>query len=106
MVPFFALILKLLYMRCNRYYVEHLVFSFHVHTFIFLFLLVPVFISRWFIVLLIIFAILLYLFTAMKRVYNQSFLKTLLKMCILLFIYLLSAVPAFMTLVFLAIISV
>ncbi|MFO7891073.1 MAG: DUF3667 domain-containing protein [bacterium] len=106
MVPFFALILKLLYLRRKRYYVEHLVFSFHIHTFIFLFLLVPFFIFRWYTVLFIFLAIVLYLFVAMKRVYEQSFFKTLVKMCVLLFVYLVSTVPAFMILVFLAIISV
>jgi len=106
MVPFFAFILKLLYIRRKRYYVEHLVFSFHIHTLIFLLLLVLVFIPRWYSVVFIIFAILIYLFTAMKRVYVQSFFKTLLKMCILLFFYLISTIPAFMILVFLAIISV
>lgn len=102
MVPFFALILKLLYIRHKRYYVEHLVFSFHIHTFIFLFLLLPIIFLRWYTVLFVILVIIVYLFLAMKRVYVQSFIKTLVKMGILLFVYLVSIVPAFMILIFLA----
>lgn len=106
MVPFFALILKLLYVRRKRYYVEHLVFSFHIHTFIFLFLLLPIIFLRWYTVLFVILVIIVYLFLAMKKVYVQSFIKTLVKMGILLFVYLVSIVPAFMILVFLTFISV
>jgi len=35
-VPLFALILKVLYVRSGRYYVEHLIFSLHFHTWLFL----------------------------------------------------------------------
>ena len=34
-IPLFALILKLLYVRQGRYYVEHLVYALHVHTFVY-----------------------------------------------------------------------
>ena len=36
MMPFLALLLKILYIRHDYYYVEHLVFSFHTHSFTFL----------------------------------------------------------------------
>lgn len=36
MLPFFALILKLVYIRRKRYYIEHLIFSLHYHAFLFL----------------------------------------------------------------------
>jgi len=36
MMPFLALLLKLLYIRHPFYYVEHLIFSFHIHSFLFL----------------------------------------------------------------------
>ena len=32
-VPLFAFVLKLLYIRQRRYYVEHLVYALHIHTF-------------------------------------------------------------------------
>ena len=38
LIPLFAIWLKILYFRSSRYYIEHLVFLFHVHTFGFLFL--------------------------------------------------------------------
>lgn len=106
MVPFFALILKLLYIRHKRYYVEHLVFSFHIHTLIFLFLLLLIFFLRWYTVLFVILVIIVYLFLAMKRVYFQSSIITIIKMGILLFVYLISTIPAFILMVFLAFISV
>jgi hypothetical protein len=35
-VPLFALLLKLLYLRSGKFYVEHLIFSLHLHTWLFL----------------------------------------------------------------------
>ncbi len=35
-IPLFALVLKMLYIRKGRYYVEHLVYALHVHTFLYL----------------------------------------------------------------------
>lgn len=35
-VPLFALLLKILYLRSGKYYVEHLIFSLHLHTWLFL----------------------------------------------------------------------
>ena len=40
MMPFLALILKLLYIRSDYYYVEHLVFTLHFHAFAFLLILI------------------------------------------------------------------
>jgi ribosomal protein L32 len=34
-IPLFALVLKLLYVRKRRYYVEHLVYALHIHTFVY-----------------------------------------------------------------------
>src|ERR671932_514530 len=34
-VPLFALVLKLLYLGTRRYYVEHLVYALHIHTFVY-----------------------------------------------------------------------
>lgn len=79
MMPLFALILKLLYYRRKRFYVEHFVFALHVHALAFLLLTVMLLarldwlsavLSVWFMVAL---------FVAMKRVYGQGYLKTLLK---------------------------
>ncbi len=95
MMPALSLILKLLYIRRNKYFVEHLVFSFHYHAFAFLIM------SAYYIYLVnaaesetettldnIILAVtpnllIIYLLLAMKRVYQQGWIKTFVKMCIL-----------------------
>ena len=50
-VPLFALVLKLLYIRKRRYYVEHLVYALHIHTFIYVgvtvVVLCAVLIAQW-----------------------------------------------------------
>jgi len=48
MMPFLALLLKLLYFRHPFYYVEHLIFSFHIHSFLFLLGGVTALIYYWF----------------------------------------------------------
>jgi hypothetical protein len=35
-IPLFAFVLKVLYFRQRRYYVEHLVYALHIHTFVYL----------------------------------------------------------------------
>ncbi|HST62153.1 MAG TPA: hypothetical protein VLK84_25850, partial [Longimicrobium sp.] len=79
MMPLFAFILKLLYWRRKRFYVEHFVFALHVHAFAFLLLTammllrndwVDAVLGVWFVVAL---------FIAMKRVYGQGYIRTLLK---------------------------
>ncbi|HVH11835.1 MAG TPA: DUF3667 domain-containing protein [Longimicrobium sp.] len=105
MMPLFAFILKLLYLRRKRFYVEHFVFALHVHAFAFLLLtaimLIPLdwvnaVLSTWFMVAL---------YVAMKRVYGQGYLKTLLKYFLLGQAYLFVLVVGVMTTVLLAALS-
>ncbi|MFM8743743.1 MAG: DUF3667 domain-containing protein, partial [Cytophagales bacterium] len=83
LLPFFALLLKFLYIRRGYYYSEHLVFSIYYYNFFYLagtlqilVGLVPwlswtsTFIGFW---------IVLYLIFAMKRMYKQNWRKTILK---------------------------
>lgn len=79
MMPLFAFILKLLYLRRKRFYVEHFVFALHVHSLGFILLTaILLFREDWLgAVLSVWFMIALYV--AMKRVYGQGYLKTLLK---------------------------
>ena len=85
MLPIFAGILKLLYARSKRYYVEHFVFALHFHAFVFLLLTIflgleeipsisggPVgpILWTWSFV---------YLFIAMKKVYGQGWIRTAVK---------------------------
>jgi hypothetical protein len=86
LLPVFALLLKLFYIRKDYFYSEHLVFSIYYYNFFYLAgsvqLLcgylehIPVF--GW-IRTIIGFWIFLYLLVAMKRMYNQSWKKTTLK---------------------------
>lgn len=99
LLPIYALFLKLLYVRSGRYYVEHLIYSLHLHSFVFLTLgalfawlgaldalgYQPalhefVWIAWW-----VYFC--LYPWLAMKRVYGQGWLKTGFKYFILGFTY-------------------
>ncbi len=99
MMPALAFILKILYIRRKRYFVEHLVFSFHYHAFAFLVVaLTLLFYSlgnqaqddSQDVVLTVILPILIlfYLFFAMKRVYKQGYIKTFFKFSFLNFSYL------------------
>jgi hypothetical protein len=78
MLPIFALLLKLMYIRSNVFYIQHIVFTFYFHSFVFFILLFSTLIGHSgidfmadysdFLVILIPF----YLYTGMRRVYKQS----------------------------------
>lgn len=87
LLPVFAALLKGLYLRRKRLYVEHFVFALHVHAFAFLLftvmLLAPdgpvnLVLGCWF---------LAYLFLAMRRVYGQGVLRTAVRYVALLWGY-------------------
>ena len=115
MMPFLALILKLFYIRRKRYYIEHLIFSFHYHAFGFVVFSLPLMLTIlplgladdqnesfliWAYTLPGI-ALAIYLFVAMRRVYHQGRFKTFLKFSGLNFMYLFIFV-VMISLVFLA----
>lgn len=89
-IPVVALILKLLYLRRNRFYIEHFLFSLHMHTaFIFMLMLAGLFSGvtneiSWSVIFLL-FAI--YLYMGMRRFYNQGRFKTVSKFIILQIFY-------------------
>jgi hypothetical protein len=107
MMPALALILKLLYIRADRYFVEHLVFSYHYHAFAFVIFSLIFLLSTgngialspkagglqvgsagdaywlWAFV-----AVLIYQLMSMRRLYEQPWKKTLLKSLLLNFSYL------------------
>jgi hypothetical protein len=80
MMPLFAFILKLLYVRRKRFYVEHFVFALHVHSMAFVLFTagmlagpdtpLPGILAMWMV---------LYVFLAMKKVYAQGIIRTFLK---------------------------
>jgi hypothetical protein len=91
LLPVFALVLKLLYVRRDFFYSEHLVFSIYYYNFFFLtgsiYLLieqVPFGSSVSWIIIIWMF---IYLFQSMRKMYKQSWLKTLLKYGIFIFIF-------------------
>jgi len=89
MMPILALILKLFYIRHDYYYVEHLIFTLHIHAFIFIVILLLILTGKYlggFIAIPII-GIFIYLYLAMKKVYQQSGRKTFLKFIGIYFSY-------------------
>jgi len=98
LIPFIALLLKLLYIRRKRLYYDHLVFSIHFHTLLFI-LLIIVQLTGMFLFQLPLWIILLltlsYLLITIQKVYRQSWLRTSLKMIVLVLMYLVIAIPLF-----------
>ncbi|WP_228454814.1 hypothetical protein [Polaribacter haliotis] len=89
-LPLFTLFLKLFYIRRKCNYVDHLIFAFHTQTVLFMtlgiFLILSLFINIeefWIPILLF----LIYLYLAMKKFYNQGYIKTFFKFILLNFCY-------------------
>jgi hypothetical protein len=94
LLPVFALILHGVYRRRDYFYSEHLVFSIHFYDFCFLTGAIGMVLSQiphmdW-ITTVIFLWILIYLFIAMKKVYQQSIGKTILKFFLLSFCFLIA----------------
>jgi hypothetical protein len=92
LLPIFALLLKLIYIRRKVYFVDHAIFSIHFHCFVFInFLAQNIFdfISTFTFLIdaFLWIGLLIYLFIALKKVYAQSYLKTFLKYFSLLSLY-------------------
>lgn len=87
LLPVFALLLKLLYIRRDRYYAEHFVFALHAHAFVFV-MLTLIFVLPWGLLDTILRVwIAAYIWLAMKRVYDQGWLRTSAKWFALGFMY-------------------
>ncbi len=82
LLPVFAAVLKLLYIRRRRFYAEHFVFLLHVHSMVFILAVVMLLlrgrVGMWLDTLLLGW-ILVYIYLAMKRVYGQGWFKTFVK---------------------------
>lgn len=82
-IPLFAFVLKILYLRKHIFYIDHLVYALHIHTFAYvsimtiglatmgLFRVVPHLLAGW-IVGLLWFAFAVQIFLSIRRVYRQS----------------------------------
>ena len=97
-IPLFALVLKTLYVRRHIFYIDHLVYALHIHTFfytaIMLIVLVtmglnrimPATLAGWIIALLwILFAV--QIFLSIRYVYRQGWFRSTLKLFVGGFIY-------------------
>jgi hypothetical protein len=99
LLPLMAFVLKALYPLSKRYYVEHLLFFVHFHSFFFLMLTLQILVIRGgfaiglpeaipiLAVVAFSFYIAAYLFVSMRRVYGQGRIITFLKYIILLIAY-------------------
>jgi hypothetical protein len=88
-IPLFAFVLKILYIRQGRYYVEHLVYALHIHTFLYVSVIVTSLavmganqtvpaLGGWIIAVMTI-AIVVQIFLSIRRVYCQGWLMTMVK---------------------------
>ena len=111
LLPFFALILKLLYIRRkNYYYVNHGIFSIHFYIFSFIAMLVIFGLSKlnsslhWgfitFIEVMLSFGIFFYLYKAMRNFYKQRRAKTVFKFFVLCFLLFITMMLLFVVFVF------
>jgi hypothetical protein len=91
LLPFMALIMKLLYIRRKRLYIEHLIFMLHIHAFAFFVIALDIVLSNEFANLnpsgVLIPLILLYMWIAFYKVYRQGWFRTSFKLFSFLFLY-------------------
>ena len=94
LLPFFALILKILYIRHSKYYVEHLIHSLNLHSFAYLIYGIGILLlhfelgNPWDIIWLSFTIVTLYAFLSLKRIHEGGWFKTFFKFSLLGFIYL------------------
>lgn len=105
LLPLFAFFLFILFRKPGRFYLMHFIFSVHYHAFVFLLLTImvilidyifpsSVFLSQWSL-LIAIFIVQIYLLVALKTVYGQRWIPTLLKLMLLNVMYNISVMIIF-----------
>ena len=98
LLPLFALILKVTFWRSKKFYVEHLIYSFHLHSFVFLFLVIIMLIqlvipaslhavSVW-IGMAAALVIIWYIYRSLRVIYQRSRFRTIVKMIGMSLVYL------------------
>ena len=103
-IPLFALVLKILYVRRGRYYVEHLVYALHIHSFVYVGVLVITLIglalgewsqtARALVAFILSITMLVQVFLSIRRVYPQSWFFSVVKFLVGGFTYLIILVLA------------
>ena len=118
LLPFMALVLKALYPLSRRYFVEHLLFFVHFHSFFFLILTLQILFSRFaglihlpdaigiLVLVAASFYIPVYLYKAMRLVYGQGFFFTFAKYITLAIAYIIGATLTMMGALLFALVSV
>lgn len=97
-IPLFAFVLKILYIRKRRFYVEHLVYALHVHTFLYVAVIITTLaamaanrtlpaLSGWIIGIMSC-AFFVQIFLSVRRVYGQGWFFTTFKFALGGFVYL------------------
>ncbi|MEN8117557.1 MAG: DUF3667 domain-containing protein [Bacteroidota bacterium] len=93
LLPVFALILKLFYIRRKQNYIRHLVFSIHIHSFIFIIITLIIGLHMMLdinieiVTSVLLLSIPLYIVIALKRFYGQKVIKVILKFIGITFLY-------------------
>ncbi len=93
LLPIFAILLKLVYIRRKQNYIRHLVFSIHLHSFVFVVITLIVGMYMVFsgnlkiFTTVLMFSIPVYFMIALKKFYGQSFGKVFLKFLSISFLY-------------------
>ena len=118
LLPFMALVLKALYPLSRRYFVEHLLFFVHFHSFFFLILTLQILFARFaglvhlpeaiatLILVAASFYIPVYLYKAMRLVYSQGHILTFIKYVALSVAYMLGATLTMLGALLFALVSV
>lgn len=92
-LPIFALLLKLLYIRRKRYYVEHIIFTLHIHSFAYLIFAISIVLlealpnGTLYTIIGTFALLLLYSVLSFRNVYKQNYFKTLIKASMIGFTY-------------------
>lgn len=92
-LPLLALFFIPFYIRKNKYYIDHLIFTLHLQAFTFIILTVAALFYHWTLwgVSLIVFlGLIVYVWFAFKNVYKQGSLKTTIKSCVISLLYLMT----------------
>ena len=89
-LPIYALMLKLVFIRRHRFYAEHLVFSMHIHTIAFIVfgvaMLTPANVAGWLDGILLL-AVTAYYLLALKRFYGTGVIVTIASLVLLTWLY-------------------
>ena len=85
LMPCLALVLYFLYFRHSYFYIEHLIYTFHCHAFFFIMMTIVIFgyeVFPWWTFIIFFVVTEIYLAISLKRVYQQSWLITILKLLV------------------------